>query len=142
MTLPQMIQPSAQELMDFRDAAAKGDCAALKEFLKTYGNLYIDDQDDYGYTALMYAANMDNTQEALELLLENGANLDEQAFGNRTALSVAEDRKLDRTITILREWPQKQAEIRRTHGKQTAEQRIHALKQKRPTISIFKNRPL
>jgi ankyrin repeat protein len=80
-------KPPLKAINEFVHAAAEGDIAAVKEFLKIYGkNLAaIDAKDKVGRTALMRAAH-NGQEEMVKFLLDHGASPNVTDGVDRTAL--------------------------------------------------------
>ena len=73
--------------LDFRQAIADGDNAAVTDFLNRYPDA-LDRMDGVGLTPLMTAAWCQNPA-TVKLLLERGADVNKKSFSGWTALMVA-----------------------------------------------------
>jgi ankyrin repeat protein len=81
-------QPTHNEKNAFFEAARAGDLAGLNAFLDRYGDAAVDTRTGHDSTALVEAA-MYGQRDALELLLDRGADIHAYDWANRTSALMA-----------------------------------------------------
>ncbi|GCB63926.1 hypothetical protein scyTo_0011684 [Scyliorhinus torazame] len=79
--------PEKEMVKQFHENAAKGDAAKLSTLLN-YSTFLVDEVDEKGWTALMYASRNGHSQVA-QLLLEKGCNTSFSNDSGQTALDIA-----------------------------------------------------
>ncbi|XP_038661077.1 peroxisomal NADH pyrophosphatase NUDT12 isoform X1 [Scyliorhinus canicula] len=79
--------PEKEMVKQFHENAAKGDAAKLSTLLN-YSTFLVDEVDEKGWTALMYASRNGHSQVA-QLLLEKGCNTSFSNNSGQTALDIA-----------------------------------------------------
>lgn len=95
-------QPAANEWTagDLRGAALSGDLQTVKDSIEQ--GISVDDTDELGRTALMFAA-FNGHNEVIELLIENGAEVNLENEEGRTSLMFAASGPFSETVSLLLE---------------------------------------
>jgi len=93
-------EPSAQEMLDFALAVARGNETFIQKFIEDYSTL---PYTKFFLDAALIRAAVGGHKNIAILALENGADVDTTGSENKTALMVAEERGHTEIVALLKQ---------------------------------------
>ncbi len=135
-------RPSEQELSNLPFYGCRGNVVSLTQFFQRYGTECVDYINRSGWNALMWAA-AEGRKEAVQYLLEQGANVDLKGEDGMTAEMAARKYQRHDIADLLkvkseeRSFALKQKEIAEKQAEKLADQRMKKMKTKK-ALSPFR----